>query len=179
MAPRLSPPRESVPPLTTSVHLHKGAELVRHLPRWEAYVTAAKEVPLSRHTAWLTVFAQGLGHTPYCLEAVAGSTTRGLLPLSYVHSLLFGRFLVSLPYLNYGGVLADDQSIACELVDRAVALADSLKVRFLELRQERPVGHPLLTQPQTDKVHMRLPLPGAIGELWDRLPSKVRNQVRK
>jgi hypothetical protein len=45
---------------------------------------------------------------PYLLEATAEGKTRGVLPLAFVRSLLFGRFLVGLPYLNYGGVLAND-----------------------------------------------------------------------
>ena len=68
------------------------------------------------------------------------------MPLCYVRSLLFGRFLVSLPYLNTGGVLADDEKIAMALIDRAVELADRLKVRHLELRHEKPIEHPALTQ---------------------------------
>jgi hypothetical protein len=34
--------------------------------------------------------------------------TCGLLPLIDVRAVLSGRYLVSLPYLNYGGVVADD-----------------------------------------------------------------------
>jgi FemAB-related protein (PEP-CTERM system-associated) len=60
-----------------------------------------------------------------------------------------------------------------------VALADELNVDYLELRHEEAVSHPALTECVKEKVHMRLPLPGRPGELWDRLSPKVRNQVRK
>jgi serine/alanine adding enzyme len=134
---------------------------------------------LSRHPGWLLALQHGLKHVPYCLEAREGETTRGLLPLAYVRSLLFGRFLVSLPYLNTGGVLTDDPAVATPLIDRAIQLADELKVRYLELRHEQPIDHPALTAQMADKVHMRLPLPPNSQELWNHLPSKVRNQVRK
>ena len=62
------------------------------------------------HPGWLNVLAQGLHHTPYCLEALEGGRTRGFLALAGVESFLFGSFLVSLPYLNYGGPVADDES---------------------------------------------------------------------
>ena len=42
------------------------------------------------------------------VEAVRGRGGPGLLPLTFVKSRLFGRFLVSMPYLNYGGVTSDD-----------------------------------------------------------------------
>jgi FemAB-related protein (PEP-CTERM system-associated) len=120
-----------------------------------------------------------MGHTPYCLEAVEGGQTRGVLPLAYVRSLLFGRFLASLPYLNSGGVLADNTDAAGALIDRAVALAGQFRVRYLELRHERAAAHPALAHSRGDKVHMRLDLPGTPGKLWDQLSAKVRNQVRK
>jgi FemAB-related protein (PEP-CTERM system-associated) len=125
------------------------------------------------------VLAKGLGHTPWCLEAVDEGKTVGLLPLAHVRSLLFGHALVALPYLNYGGVLADDDLAARALIDRAVELADQLRVRYLELRHETAVSHPRLVRLQTDKVHMRLELPAGVAMLWDQIPSKVRNQVRK
>src|SRR5207244_3755418 len=133
---------------------------------------------LSRHPAWLTVLQQGLGHVPYCLEAVEEGRTRGILPLAYVGSWLFGRFLVSLPYLNYGGVLADDDFVARQLIDEAVGLADDLKVRYLELRHEQPLSCDRLDGRRSDKINMRLPLPARVEELWKALASKVRNRVR-
>ena len=108
-----------------------------------------------------------------------GRDTCGFLALAYVSSFLFGRFLVSLPYLNYGGPVADDGETAKLLIDRAVQLADDLGVRYLELRHELATGHPSLKHSRTDKVHMRLDLPGDVGKLWKEIGSKVRNQVEK
>jgi FemAB-related protein (PEP-CTERM system-associated) len=161
------------------VRLHHGKELTERLPLLEKYVFRRQRVPLSRHPRWLTVLRDGLRHTPYALEATDGDRTCGFLPLAYVHSLLFGRFLVSLPYLNSNGVMADDTATAGRLVDEAVRLADDLGVRHLELRQEQPTEHPLLHKRDVNKVHMRLALPEFPGPLWEALPSKVRNQVRK
>jgi hypothetical protein len=157
------------PPVTTApgceIHIHVSGGLATALPRLEAYLLRSGSVPLSRHPAWLAVLEQGLRHTPYCLEAVTGNQTRGYLPLAYVSSLLFGRFLVGLPYLNYGGVEADDEPMARLLIDEAVRLADRLRVRYLEPRHERPVAHSALGQSRTDKVHMRLALPETVDDL--------------
>lgn len=136
-------------------------------------------VPLSRHPRWLRVLELGQGHVPYALEALRGDTTVGLVCLAYVRSLLFGRYLVSLPFLNYGGVLAEDDATAALLVDEAARLADHLKVRYLELRHEWALDHPALAHSRTEKVHMRLELPARPGILWDELSAKVRNQIRK
>jgi FemAB-related protein (PEP-CTERM system-associated) len=161
------------------VVVHDRHALEGQLPRWEAYVARGGPTPLGRHPAWLQVLAEGLGHTPYCLETVEDGRTRGLLPLIDVRTNLFGRYLVSLPYLNYGGVLADDDRSAAMLIDRAVELAVRLDARYLELRHERGIEHGSLGHRMDSKVHMRLPLPATAQELWEGLSPKVRNQVRK
>jgi FemAB-related protein (PEP-CTERM system-associated) len=162
-----------------NIRVYARHELAPHLPRLEVYLTRRDRVPLSRHPAWLHILERELRHTPYCLEAVEDDQTRGFLPLAYVHSMLFGRFLVSLPYLNYGGVLADDDQTTRLLIDRAVELAQELRVRYLELRHEQPVEHPLLPARMSAKVHMRLALPANPKELWDGFDSRIRNKVRK
>jgi FemAB-related protein (PEP-CTERM system-associated) len=166
--------------MSIEVRTFASGELAQHLPRWEAYLTRAGMLALSRHPAWLLVLRNGLGHEPFCLEAMEGTTTCGLLPLAYVRSLLFGRFLVSLPYVNYGGVVADSETVGSALVDRAVELADKLRVRYLELRHESAtVEHQSLVRREAGKVHMRLPLPTTVEELWKQVSAKVRNQIRK
>jgi len=162
------------------VRLHQGVPDQGLLNRLEAHMLRdGPMLALSRHPGWLVVLARGLGHTPYCLEAVEDEVTRGWLALSYLNSLLFGRFLASLPYLNSAGVLADDDATAGLLIDRAVELADRLGVRRLEVRHEHALKHPKLAHSRTDKVHMRLDLPGTVQTLWAGLKANVRNQVRK
>jgi FemAB-related protein (PEP-CTERM system-associated) len=162
------------------VRLHQGDAVTAALPRLEAHLLREGPlVALSLHPRWLKVLETGLRHIPYCLEAVADGQTRGFLALAYVRSLLFGRYLVSLPYLNYGGVQADDEATARLLIDRAVELADRLRVRRLELRHTHPTAHARLGHARTDKVHMRLDLPASTERLFKGLDSAVRSQVRK
>jgi FemAB-related protein (PEP-CTERM system-associated) len=171
----MSPP---APDLTVVVH--PRAALAARLPALTEFVrTSAPVVPLSRHPAWLNVLRTALDHEVYALEAVTGDRTCGFLPLAYVSSVLFGRFLVSLPYLNSNGVVAASADVQARLVSRAATLADELNVRYLELRHEAPVDHPDLNAALTSKVHMRLPLPRSAEKLWKGFDPKVRNQVRK
>lgn len=128
---------------------------------------------------WLDVLRRGLGHEPMPIEVRRHGRVLGTLPLVLVRSRLFGRFLVSLPYLNTAGVVAADCDIASELVDRAVELADALDVRYLELRHEVPCEHPCLNAVNTSKEHLRLRLPSDVEQLWKQFDAKVRNQVRK
>ncbi len=168
----------TAPALTVLVH--PRAAIAGRLSSLTALVRASSPVvPLSKHPIWLDVLRTALGHEVYALEAVVGGQTYGFLPLAYVSSMLFGRFLVSLPYLNTNGVVAESPDVQSLLVSRAVTLADELNVRYLELRHERPIDHPDLNVAMTSKVHMRLPLPHSPEQLWKGFNPKVRNQVRK
>ena len=165
--------------MNCEVRILNGSQIGDALPRWQEYAVRLSGASLSRHPGWLGVLARGLRHKPYCIEATVAGQVAGLLPLEFVRSLLFGRFLVSLPYLNCGGVLSADDRVAALLIDRAVALADELDVRYLELRHERPRDHQALGHSLTSKVHMRLPLPDSSDVLWREFDPKVRNQIRK
>jgi serine/alanine adding enzyme len=134
--------------------------------------------PSVRHE-WLGIFQDGLRHEPFCIEVSRDGTTVGLLPLCFLKTRLFGRFLVGMPYLNVGGVIAEDEGVAAELITQAVTVADELDVRYLELRHERRWPHPALGVESTQKVHMRLALPADADELWKQFDPKVRNQIRK
>jgi FemAB-related protein (PEP-CTERM system-associated) len=129
---------------------------------------------------WLESLRDGFGHNCYVVS-VRGSDDRtvGVLPLCLVSTRLFGKFLVSLPYLNSAGLWAASQEVACQLVDRAVALADQLDVKHLELRHEIPIEHPKLTVSRTDKVHMRLELEESPEAQMKTYKSKLRSQIKK
>ena len=172
----MSPPA----PPAVSVHVHTGRSLAERLPALARFALAGGPAPLSRHPAWLPVLRDGLGHEVYAVEARAPSGAPcGFLPLAYVGSLLFGKFLVSLPYLNSNGVIAQCPDVQTALVSRAVELADELNAKHLELRHEAPVEHPALNGRMTSKVHMRLALPDTPETLWKGFDTKVRNQIRK
>src|SRR4051812_39150462 len=157
----------TAPTVRTTVRLLHAPFVPDTLARLEAFAGRHGTLPLSRHPGWLQVLQRGFGHTPYVLEATAAGETVGVLPLAFVRSLLFGRFLVGLPYLNSGGIDCDDPDVARALVGAAVELAEKLRVRHLELRHEAPVEHPALGGRLTSKVHMRLALPSFVGPLWE------------
>jgi len=136
--------------------------------------------PLAGHRdAWVTAICRGLGQAGILVTASRQGQPVGALPLVLVRGPIFGRFLVSLPYVNTGGVWAADASAARSLVDRACDLADEHRVRFLELRHELPVSHPRLNFERTEKKHMRLSLPETDTQLDKSFKSKLRSQVKK
>jgi serine/alanine adding enzyme len=164
---------------TVTIARHEGAPDAKLVGRWNSLCDRLGENSPSRRLEWVSILRDGLGHQPLVLEANSDTETLGMLPLVFMHTKLFGKFLVGLPYLNVGGVLATDGGMAQSLINQAVRLADELDVKHLELRHETRHAHSAFNYELTEKVHMRLDLPAACDELWTSFSPKVRNQVRK
>jgi FemAB-related protein (PEP-CTERM system-associated) len=162
--------------ITDTVQVHRGAAVIERLGCWQAALGPAEHP--AHDLRWLACLARGLSQEPLAIEIQREGRLAGLLPLALVASGMFGRFLVSLPYVNSAGPLTDDDDVAHRLVDRAVELARELNVRYLELRDERPIEHPALTERNTSKVHMRLALPATPELLLASFKSKLRSQLK-
>jgi FemAB-related protein (PEP-CTERM system-associated) len=128
-------------------------------------------------TGWLGVIERAFGHETKYLAATSANGIEGVLPLVFFSSRVFGRFAVSMPFLNYGGVVADDPSVRRALVDRAVEETRLRRGSHLELRHSGQLCPELA--PKRHKVAMRLPLASDPERQWEALDRKVRNQVRK
>jgi len=100
----------------------------------------------------------------------------GILPLVHIKSWSFGNFIVSMPFFNYGGVCAEDESTRNDLIAEAVRIGKDLKVHHIEFRQEKSLNNGF--PEKTSKVSMRLDLRGSPDELWKSLPSKLRSQIK-
>jgi serine/alanine adding enzyme len=155
-------------PLTVTVAAASDAA------EWDAFVASQPDATGYHSWGWRGVFERAFGHRPIYIVARRGSAIRGVLPLVQINSRLFGRSLTSLPFLNYGGVLADDQQAAEALVTAAAEIARAARCPHVELRHQLR-RFPHLADKQ-HKVSMLLSLKG-VG--WDSLDKKVRNQIRK
>src|SRR5437016_1521116 len=127
---------------------------------------------------WKTVMTRALGHE--CLYLAARDPAGGLvgvLPLVRVRSLAFGHYLVSMPFLNYGGPLGSDAAVQA-LVARAVELAQRDKAKLLELRSRGPL--PLTLPVSHRKVAVVLDLPsGAPETVWQAISPRLKSYVRR
>ncbi len=147
-----------------------------HQPLWDGYVQRSAGATIGHMFAWQSVIREAYGHEAFYLMATDGSTVKGIFPLVLVKSFL-GTALTSMPFMDYGGICADDQETAQALLDHAMRLMRERHCRVLEIRQASPVVRVGISR--SDKVSMLLDLSGGVDTLWRSLPAKVRNQVRK
>jgi FemAB-related protein (PEP-CTERM system-associated) len=145
---------------------------------WNGFVAAAPDGELYHDYRWRPLIGEVFGHESVYLMAREGNgRVRGVLPLVRLRSRLFGDFMVSLPYFNYGGILADSPAATHALADAAGTCAQRLGVAHVELRHRARVA--LDWPAREDKVTMVLELPSSSDELMKGLGSKLRSQVRR
>ncbi|MBA2685740.1 MAG: FemAB family PEP-CTERM system-associated protein [Gemmatimonadaceae bacterium] len=166
---------------------HQGGQRRRVIERVERFAGVAAEWDgLARNApgfthfhlyGWRAVVERVFGHECIYLAAYddAGALA-GVLPLVRVKSILFGHFLVSMPFLNYGGPLGTSEAIVA-LVAHASKIARESGVKLLELRSriELPIEMPVSHR----KITVILELPNSEPALMKQLDAKLRSQVRR
>ena len=189
---------------------------------WDEYVNSHPRATLYHLSAWRSVIAKTYGHQSYYLMAFrdsvgsvqsnalpeSGSVVEkpqyqavsekpdsrpvGILPLVHLKHFLFGNNLVSIPFFDLGGILADNQEIERALLSEAMRIGRELGVGQLELRHLEPLscldgggGASLAyegkwaAQTLSHKVRMILELPDSPEALMNSFKAKLRSQIRK
>jgi FemAB-related protein (PEP-CTERM system-associated) len=144
---------------------------------WDRYVDSHPLATVDHAWGWRRVFESALAHRTAYLIASRTGRTCGVLPLVLFHSRLFGRSAISLPFLNYGGMLADDAETGRALVAGAEREGRQFGASHVEFRHTA-AQCPALPARQ-HKVAMTLALASTVDGQWTAIDRKIRNQVRK
>jgi FemAB-related protein (PEP-CTERM system-associated) len=144
---------------------------------WNSFVHGRSDGTGYHQWKWRQVFERAFGHRTEYLAARQGTEIVGVLPLVVFESRLFGRFMVSLPFVNYGGMLTSDESAQSALVRRSFELARELRLSHFELRHTARQCPDLPVKQH--KVSMHLKLASDSDAAWRALRNKERNLIRK
>jgi hypothetical protein len=137
---------------------------------WDRYVNSHIRATLYHLSPWRGVISKTYAHRSYYLLALRSSTGSvqcitlpksasdanrcceanigtkpdlepvGILPLVHLKHFLFGSNLISLPFFDMGGILADNEEIERALLSKAVRIGQDLKADHLELRHVTPLS---------------------------------------
>jgi FemAB-related protein (PEP-CTERM system-associated) len=156
-------------------------EKVNHLneSEYQNYALSSPAANFCHDIAWARIIRDSYRkETAYLLSRrESDGLVDGIAPCVLLDSILFGKQLVSLPYLDFGGLVADTSDAERALISELDSLARRRRAT-LEIRCRESLQS--LSIPQNDKVRMVLPLnPWKEERYWKALDSKVRNQVRK
>lgn len=148
---------------------------------WDQYVLLHKQGGSYLTSAWKQSVEKAYGHKTFYLAAYVNRNITGLLPLVRIKPPMQKGTLVSLPYCDYGGIIANHHQDAEALLNQALSLASKMKV-VLEIRNSSPC--PIIEQNAvfkqvTDKCRMVMELPENSATLWSGFRSKLRSQIKR
>jgi FemAB-related protein (PEP-CTERM system-associated) len=159
-------------------------------PEWDAYLKANSTAIFSHRYGWGEILAATYRLPIFRLassRAKNGQIT-GILPLILFAPPNGEKRLISLPYTDAAGIVAEDAAGYNQLLAAALELATEVGAVHVELRQ---AGNGAVHEPaqevtgcwehtaHTFKTGLLRPLPESSEVLWSLLSAKVRNQVRK
>jgi FemAB-related protein (PEP-CTERM system-associated) len=153
-------------------------ELVNtHDDQWNLYIDNNPRASFYHKIEWKKVIEHTFAHECYYFIAKnKDGSTVGILPSTRLNSTFFGDFLVSMPYFNYGGPIADSYFIEEKLMEAANTKAKELNVNHVEYRDDiKRDGYPV----KTEKVNMLLELKSTTDELWNSFTPKLRAQIKR
>jgi len=164
-------PAEAVLPVT----LRTDADAARVA----AYVRAHAGGTPFHLPAWIDAIEAATGHRATMLVAERGGRIAGVLPLTAVKSMLFGKALVSSGFAVGGGVLADDGAVQAALVEAAWDIAGKGRFPSLELRGgPLPEGEGWIHKLESYAGFVR-PIEADDDAQLKAVPRKQRAEVRK
>jgi FemAB-related protein (PEP-CTERM system-associated) len=143
---------------------------------WDDYVLKHPDGTAYQLFAWRVAIEDAYAFKGLYLIAVGELGICGILPLIDFRIPFLGRTLISLPYCDVGGVLAENDDVEQALLDHAQELATQQRSEC-HIRAVRLL--PKTSANQTDKVRMMLDLPSSAAQLQKNLSAKVRSQVKK
>ena len=147
--------------------------------RLDAYVHAHPQATPFHLPGWSVAVAEGCGQRSHMLVAErADGSLAGMVPLTEIRSLLFGKALVSSGFAVGGGVLADSDSATQALGEAAWALAEELGCPTLDLRGATLTGPEWIVDDHSYLGFARLLAASDEAELA-AIPRKQRAEVRK
>lgn len=145
---------------------------------WDAFVRAQPRWTHFHLAGWQRVMREVWRHdTEYLTARDSHGEIAGVLPLVRVKSALFGHYLCSLPFVNYGGPLGTTAAVR-KLVEHATERANGTGADLLEIRSYDEL--PLDLNVSHRKITVVLDLPSEKPELLlKKFEAKVRSQVRR
>jgi len=143
---------------------------------WNRFAATQNGYTHCHRIEWRSVIRDVFGHECIYLMAREAGELVGILPLVRVRSVVFGHYLVSMPFLNYGGPLGTPAAVRA-LVAEAEELARHGRVKLLELRSRIPLDVSLPASHR--KISVVLDLPDDANTLFRGFDAKLRSQIRR
>jgi serine/alanine adding enzyme len=146
--------------------------------KWDEFVFASPVATVSHLYSWRRIIAEAYGHRSFYLTARRDNEVAGILPLIQVKGRLLGNVISSMPFQDYGGIVANNEETFRALLNQALRLKKDCDAESMELRN-RDALFPSEGKLRQNKATLILDISAGPENLWKSFSPKVRNQIRK
>lgn len=145
--------------------------------KWDDFVSNHPNGRIYHLSQWNELIRNNFRHSIKYIVLENINSIEGILPLTEFKSLLFGRFSVSLPFINYGGPLINSSNHFSEIDNYLTEYQKQSDFDFIELRMDSSYETTLSVKQH--KVTFLIELPDSSEELFNSFGSKIRSQIRR
>lgn len=164
--------------MAADLAIHEASPLDKK--RWNEFVLASGADHHSYLYEWSTVIARVFKQKPVYLMAESVSRELvGVLPLVEFKSALFGRSLISTPFLNAGGIVSASPAAERALCNHSIEIHGRLGTSYIELRniqRSNVLGDQFNCSSHKVAYELTLTPPDA---MFSSFSKKLRAQIRR
>jgi FemAB-related protein (PEP-CTERM system-associated) len=168
---------------------------------WDRYVRANGHATAYHLSGWSRVIEKTYGHKTYLMAAIRENAENqpnrrdnldivGILPIVKMRDIMLSTSLISMPFCDFGGAIANDHVICRLLIENAISVAGRLGAKRIEFRNAektedgenldvRKYGKDLHWIEESRRCRLILKLPESSGELMKGFKSKLRSQIKR
>lgn len=143
---------------------------------WDRFVMDHPDSIAWQLSNWSLLVKKHHGCRFFPLAALDGAEIVGVLPLYQARTFRGNNRLISVAHAVAGGILADDQEVRDELLDRAVRLNQELGSSGLTLKQYK-IPMPGNFKIDDNYYNLELSLEGGGAAAWERISAANRENI--
>jgi FemAB-related protein (PEP-CTERM system-associated) len=145
---------------------------------WQSYIVRHPLSVFAHRIEWKKVVEATYGHRPFYIMAYQNGRVVGVLPLFLIKSIIFGKYMITSPYLTHGGLICDYENVGQTLLAHARDVARNHGVDYMEIRNDEAING--FDDTKSVYCTMKTDLTKGLEHVWKMLPSrKTRQSVNK
>jgi FemAB-related protein (PEP-CTERM system-associated) len=146
---------------------------------WLAYLQTDPAADICHHHAWGSIFAGTFGLKSLLLLHRSAGKIDGGVPLIVFDQPLTGKALISMPFLNYGGILGQSESVRNEIAAGCRQLLKIHGADYVELRHTGAGLGPNADSTRQNRITYRLDINRPADDIFKSLRKQLRTRLRR
>lgn len=146
---------------------------------WLEYLQADDDADICHHPAWGKILYETFRLDSVLIVHRNEGRIDGGVPLVIFDQKLTGKAMISMPYLNYGGILGRTETVKAEIVGACREILSSSGADYVEFRHAREGIGQLADETRTHRVTFRLDISRPAEAIFSSLRRQTRTRVRK